>query len=305
MSIIGKQDVVQDIHNKYNPEKVIACLADIDWTTIDMVRIGTEGNTSDPIILWVGVKPGSLSWEKGVEVACCCREVLLTAGLEIHCEIRESIVQRAASVISSPSPMGRKEPSFTATLGGQAIAAEKTPSKEGTLALYLLVNDIKCALVSRHAVGDEYSHIEGQYVIMPGQSTYEKTCDRCNANLAACVTQTDKEACQKVVDHLGTLANLASRRIGHILLSPPCLPTTRLGHIRWLPDYALVALDKERLYEGLSNAIHVDIDYRSLQLMDRHYPNAPLSTGQLKLGGTFTPGDGRVVGKHGRSTGLT
>ncbi|GAB1312089.1 hypothetical protein MFIFM68171_02299 [Madurella fahalii] len=305
ISIIGKQDVVQNIRDKYEPENIIPCLADIDWTTIDMVRIGTKGNTSDPIILWVGVKPGSLSWEKGIEVACCCRTVLLEAGLDIHCEIRESNVQRAASVISSWSQLGRMEPSLTAALGGQAIAAEKTPTKEGTLALYLLVNGIKCALVSRHAVGDDHSHIDGQYVIMPGQSTYEEICDMYNAKLATCVVQDDKEAYQKLVHHVGTLANPASRRIGHILLSPPCRPMTRPGHIRWLPDYAVVALDKERLYEGLSNTVQVDFDYRSQRLMKKYYPNVQLSTGPLKLEGTFSPGDGRAVGKDGRSTGLT
>jgi hypothetical protein len=47
---IGKAEVVQDIRHKYNPDKIIACLVDIDWTTIDMVRIGTQVDTSDPVI---------------------------------------------------------------------------------------------------------------------------------------------------------------------------------------------------------------------------------------------------------------
>ena len=88
---------MQDILTKYDPAKIINCLADIDWTTIDAVRIGTQHSTSDPIILWVGVVPGSLSWQRGVEVTYCCRSVLLKAGLDIHCEIRESIVKRTAA----------------------------------------------------------------------------------------------------------------------------------------------------------------------------------------------------------------
>jgi len=144
------------------PDKIIACLVDIDWTTIDMVRIGTQVDTSDPIILWVGVAPGSLSWQQGVEIACCCRKVLLKAGLDIHCEIRESIVKRTASVILFHEGNDLSLRSLSAALGGQAIAGEKTPTKEGTLGLYLLVGGVKCALVSRHAVSDDnYSSLNG------------------------------------------------------------------------------------------------------------------------------------------------
>jgi len=319
---IGNKDVVQDIRDKYEPKKIIACLVDTDWTSIDVVRIGTNGDTSDPIILWVGVKPGSLSWVKGIEVACHCRRVLLEAGLDIHCEIRESSVlravspaqqtasnsQRAVLVLSPWSQPGRTEPSLTAALGGQAIAAEKTPTKEGTLTLYLLVNGVKCALVSRHVVGNDESHINGHHVIMPGQTTYQEICNLYKAKLAACgAAQDNKEAYQKLVDHIDTLATQSSRHIGHILLSPPCIPTTLpgAGHIRWLPDYAVVALDEDRLGQGLSNTIQVDPEYRSQRVMEKYYPNEQLPTGLLHLKDTFPPGDERVVGKHGRSTGLT
>ena len=131
----------------------------MDWTTIDVIRIGTEQTTLDLIILEVGVVPGSLSWQEGDKVACRCRKVLLEAGLDIHCEIRESIVKRTVSAI--PLQEG-KVPSLSAMLGGQAIAAESTPTKEGTLGLYLLVGGVQCALVSRHVVReDNYSSLSG------------------------------------------------------------------------------------------------------------------------------------------------
>jgi len=198
-------------------------------------------------------------------------------------------------------------------LGGQAIAAERTPTKEGTLGLYLLVGGAPCALVSRHVVGEnDHGSLSGQHVIMPGQTTYEAICNQQKENLAACITKDDKEACQKLGNHLGQLEELASRRIGHVLISPPCVPTTRPGYSSpWLPDYALVALDKGRLYDslsntdGLSNTVQVHVNFRQLRLMSKYRPNQKQPTQPLRLKDTFTPGGGQVVGKHGRSTDLT
>jgi len=61
---------------------IMTCLADIDRTTIDVVRIGTQQHLGHHPV--VGVVPGSLSWQKGVEVAYRYRSVLLEAGLDIH-----------------------------------------------------------------------------------------------------------------------------------------------------------------------------------------------------------------------------
>lgn len=307
ISPIGKPEVVQDIRLKYDPDKIIACLVDIDWTTIDMVRIGTQVDTSDPIILWVGVTPGSLSWQQGVEIACCCRKVLLEAGLDIHCEIRESIVKRTASVIPFHEGNDPSLRSLSAALGGQAIAGENTPTKEGTLGLYLLVGGVKCALVSRHAVGDDdHGSLNGQHVIMPGQITYQAVCEDTEANLATATTQNDKAACHKLLTHLNLLREPTSRRIGRIIFSPPRVPATRLGYNSpWLPDYALVALDKDRLDKGLCNTIQINTTISCRQLMRKYHPNLHLPIGPLRLKGTFLPGDQKVVGKQGRSTGLT
>lgn len=315
ISVIGKQHVVQDILDNYDPDKIMTCLADIDWTTIDVVRIGTQHSTSDPIILWVGVVPGSLSWQKGVEVACHCHRVLWEAGLDMHCEIRESIVQRTASVPVPVIPLDEgMEPSLSAILGGQAIAAEETPTREGTLGLYLLVGGIPCALVARHVVGEGNDHdsLNGQYIIIPGQRTYEVICNRQKENLAACTTQNNKDAYLKLSIHLGQLEELSARRIGHVLFSPPRVPIPR-GPITqpdgsnhaWLPDYALIALNRERLSGSLSNTVQVHVTLRQLRLIQKYHPSRKQPTTPLPLQGTFTPGDHRVVGKYGRSTELT
>lgn len=312
ISVIGKPHVVQDILTKYDPAKIINCLADIDWTTIDVVRIGTQHSTSDPIILWVGVVPGSLSWHKGVEVTYRCRSVLLKAGLDIHCEIRESIVKRTASS-SVPVLLLEEgiEPSLSATLGGQAIAAERSPTREGTLGLYLSVGSVQCALVSRHVItgdDDDYNSLSGQHVIMPGQITYEAISNQQKENLAAYTTQDDKEDYLKLGIYLRQLEELSSRRIGHILFSPPRIPIPRPDHSNdhWLPDYAVIALDKGRLSGSLSNTVQVHITPRQLRLMQQYHPGRKqAATKPLHLQGTFTPGDHRVVGKYGKSTELT
>jgi hypothetical protein len=45
--------------------KVLACLEEMGvlWTSTDIVRIGVVGESSAPVILWIGVKPKSLADE--------------------------------------------------------------------------------------------------------------------------------------------------------------------------------------------------------------------------------------------------
>ncbi|KAK0618846.1 hypothetical protein B0T14DRAFT_565755 [Immersiella caudata] len=309
ISVIGEQHVAQDILDKYDPSKITTCLGEsmVDWTTIDVIRIGTEHSTSDPIVLWVGVLPGSLSWQEGVEVACRCRRLLLEAGLDMHCEIRESVVKRMTSVPVIPLGEGM-DPSLSATLSGQAIAAEKSPTKEGTLGLYLSVDSVPCALVARHVVGEDDGPLDGYHVIMPGQTTYEAIRKQQKEDLAVCTTRAGKDACLKLGKHLGQLEQLGSRRIGHVLFSPPRVPIPRsdFSNQLWLPDYALIALDEERLpFGSLSNMVQIQMTFRQLRLIRQYHSGREQPTKPLHLHGTFTPGDHRVVAKYGRSTGLT
>jgi hypothetical protein len=48
----------------------------IKWTSIDIVRIGYDGEYSAPVILWIGVIPTSPSSGDGIIVARMCREIL-------------------------------------------------------------------------------------------------------------------------------------------------------------------------------------------------------------------------------------
>ena len=81
------------------PPKLFAILRSMEakWTSIDVVRIGIveKDPTPFPVILWIGVSPGSLSRSDGVIVAFKCREALVECGItDVDVEIRESEVHR-------------------------------------------------------------------------------------------------------------------------------------------------------------------------------------------------------------------
>jgi hypothetical protein len=110
----------------------------VKCTSLDPVRMGYAGElSSPPVIIWMGVVPGSLSAGDGVEVATHCRGILSAHGIDdVHVEIRESEVTRCAgSKMYKPVPTSNataraREPFSTAL--GFPICAEVTPSIEGT-----------------------------------------------------------------------------------------------------------------------------------------------------------------------------
>jgi hypothetical protein len=71
----------------------------IKWTSIDIVRIGYDGEYSAPVILWIGVIPASLSSRDGIIVARMCREILEEYRItDVDVEIRESVVTQLVEV---------------------------------------------------------------------------------------------------------------------------------------------------------------------------------------------------------------
>ncbi|THH15856.1 hypothetical protein EW146_g4700 [Bondarzewia mesenterica] len=68
----------------------------VKWTSLDPVHMGYAGESSPPVIVWIGVVPGSLSAEEGVEVATHCKSILSAHDIDVHVEIRESMVIRSA-----------------------------------------------------------------------------------------------------------------------------------------------------------------------------------------------------------------
>lgn len=114
----------------------------VNYTSVDPVRIGIVDESDAPVIIWVRVEPGSLSSERGIEVAVGLRAFLLEYGIEdVHVEIRESVVTSLAKLyrpaLSSNTIVQVREP-FSTTLG-ITICAEQTPHIQGTATFFFTV----------------------------------------------------------------------------------------------------------------------------------------------------------------------
>ncbi|KIL61734.1 hypothetical protein M378DRAFT_187503 [Amanita muscaria Koide BX008] len=115
------------------------------WTTIDIVRFAEVEKDPGPPVLWIGVKPGSLS-RKDAEVAAIGCEGLLKKFEITNIEVafRESLFTRLAGpkgpqllkYVSSLHATADVRSPLTPALGLR-IAAQATPYAEGTGALYI------------------------------------------------------------------------------------------------------------------------------------------------------------------------
>ncbi|KAK0193406.1 hypothetical protein F5146DRAFT_1110115 [Armillaria mellea] len=114
----------------------------VTWTTIDIVRFAEVEKDPGPPVLWIGVKPGSLS-RKDTEAATVDCEGLLSKFklTDVEVAFRESLFIRSAHpkllkyVYSSNPTAGVRAPLTTAL--GLQIAAQDTMYAEGTGALYI------------------------------------------------------------------------------------------------------------------------------------------------------------------------
>ncbi|KAG8733123.1 hypothetical protein FRC10_000413 [Ceratobasidium sp. 414] len=115
----------------------------VKWTSTDVVRLAISAESSSaPVILWIGVIPGSLSRADGIVVVSKCRNLLEKHNIaDVDVEIRESVVTRS----SGPKllkPAGDYDPivdirdPLTATLG-LPICAQSTPWVEGTSGFFI------------------------------------------------------------------------------------------------------------------------------------------------------------------------
>ena len=162
---------------------------EVKWTSTDVVRIANEGESSAPVILWIGVIPKSLSGDDGVIVASKCRELLVEFNItDVDVEIRESVVTRSANLRSTgprlldldpysycDPTLGVREP-LRSTLG-LPICAQSMPLAEGTGGFFITEggNAERLLLVTaRHVIftPDNNKHFEhkdgsqGRYNIM-------------------------------------------------------------------------------------------------------------------------------------------
>lgn len=112
---------------------------EVAWTSIDVVRIGYRDESYRPVILWIGVKPQSLSAKEGTKVAHSCKQILVQFDIvDVDVEIRGSsatflggpklLVPDAYPSFSKPI-VDIKNP-LTPTLG-LPISGKLTPWAEG------------------------------------------------------------------------------------------------------------------------------------------------------------------------------
>jgi len=67
----------------------------VKWTSFDLLRIGNEGESFAPVVIWIGVMPQTLSSEDGVAAVSRCHELLDEYDItDVEVEIRESTVWR-------------------------------------------------------------------------------------------------------------------------------------------------------------------------------------------------------------------
>ena len=114
---------------------------DVAWTSLDPARIGYAGGDAFPVIIWIGVVPGSLSGTKGVVVALGCRAILTENGvLDVHVEIRSSKTTLQAKLykpVRTINPTVRTIEPFATTLGLPICGAD-TRHFEGTGGLFFV-----------------------------------------------------------------------------------------------------------------------------------------------------------------------
>ncbi|KAH7171509.1 hypothetical protein EDB81DRAFT_837954 [Dactylonectria macrodidyma] len=182
---------------------IVQALEGIDWSTIDILRIGyerTHGFTGEefaqPVTLLISVQKDSTTWAQGLPVVMRCREILQLHGIpDVHCEMRESHFIRGASSpgqapASAPRLVGGQVDFPTETRGlwseypGLSIAAYGHPEREGTKCLYLRLKDSGkiVALTCRHVIFEastvepEFKHTDSDVqarhtIIQPGDLT--------------------------------------------------------------------------------------------------------------------------------------
>jgi len=72
----------------------------VRWTSMDLVRIGVVGESVAPVIVWISVKPDTISGKDGIAAAKECKELLVANDIyDVEVEIRESVVWGSRAVM--------------------------------------------------------------------------------------------------------------------------------------------------------------------------------------------------------------
>ncbi|KAH8119864.1 hypothetical protein DFH11DRAFT_1556979 [Phellopilus nigrolimitatus] len=112
---------------------------EVKWLTMTPARIDIDDQPSRPVVVLVGVEPGSLTHELGIAAAVACRAVLIANSiLDVHVEIRESKPSLGASLYRpavTSNPAHHLIEPFATSLG-LPISYAKTTYCQGTAGFF-------------------------------------------------------------------------------------------------------------------------------------------------------------------------
>ncbi|KAG7450882.1 uncharacterized protein BT62DRAFT_1046042 [Guyanagaster necrorhizus] len=90
----------------------------VNWTSIEALRIVKDGESSGPVIVWIGVEFGALTFEEGSNVAFNCHAFINRYGFrDYHVEIKESLTF-GIPISTKDRPWAEGTGSFYLSAGG-------------------------------------------------------------------------------------------------------------------------------------------------------------------------------------------
>ncbi|KDQ18368.1 hypothetical protein BOTBODRAFT_28784 [Botryobasidium botryosum FD-172 SS1] len=131
---------------------------DVQYTSMTPLRIGIDGQASPLAVIFMGVRHGSLTREKGYEVAIHCHGILVQNNItDIHVQIRESEASLSGASLFKPAITANiaynlRQP-FSTSLG-IPICNAATTHFEGTGGFYLTHSGKLFMVTARHVVFD-------------------------------------------------------------------------------------------------------------------------------------------------------
>ncbi|KAM0082398.1 hypothetical protein ACKRZS_005382 [Fusarium odoratissimum] len=321
---------------------IIGNLSGIDWTAIDILRVGYEDAYQDadrlsqcPVTMLISVTKNSTSFRQAEATIVACKDILIRFGLnDVEVEMKESIVSTTASIpgpaTSDPSA-GQSAPrldpgpfdndindikyGFFRDISEYIGTSIDSPLefKEGTKCLYLQGNNGKTDNLSKlvgrfkgrkEAIDETIKEMAKPAYDAPGFQ--DKLPDFLQEQILL-------QSCQPRMEQFD---NEACTVIGRVEFSPPIeLCSQRLR----LRDWALVELAQDSFTTKLSelrNKVPVTQDLSSLVSKIPASPTEMASrlrfsaSHELAIGPIIIPGSeetppGLFVLKHGRTTGFT
>ncbi|KAJ6616363.1 hypothetical protein B0H10DRAFT_2176659 [Mycena sp. CBHHK59/15] len=233
------------------------------WTSADVVRIGNTGESSAPVILWIGVMPASLSGDDGVVVASKCRELLVKYDIaDVDVEIRESSAPWTEGTGGFfIAEGGNTERLLLATARHVVFTPDKNENKHferkndsqrrynvtlfGDAAFNKYLEYIKTEIRGKARIAQ---YQEGRVRAIEGT-------DDPAANKEHQKAQADLDEAREAKEKLNTLyqdvsthwATPESRVLGHVILSPPINIGVGGSSEGYTEDWAVIEIDASKV----------------------------------------------------------